>query len=370
MHEAIRIQQSKEIDGIQNAVRSVCHTLGLSSQHCNILIRSTIKAVGEEFAWRHDQNNGMTVNDALSMLDTWGSTVWLFGDSHIRKFLDTLLRLLGADAVTRRGIGHHKDCTDTCWCPSVFVIHKDQNGAVEKMEWQEQGQEQQDNTITLVFHYFIVRSRSMTPDFYANSMLTNVSKFGSYDRPCVFEESSRTIQERIALWQATQPPMHALLDPDVVVFNAGNWEANENWTVEEFGREVVERAKALKTASASAKLLFVGPPFYNDAVSSECADKVGMKTSQKVVDFNAAARESLQLHTSVEYLDVLAVTKEGAAEQREFWTSLKWTGGRFEMCANHQIPSMYQVFWQLLTVKIEGMDEGGAAVDGKGRDGL
>jgi len=203
------------------------------------------------------------------------------------------------------------------------------------------------DSITLVFRYFVVRSSSMLPSAHT----------GSYDRPCVFHESAKHIAKRIKSWQEDRPGT-VLVDPDVIVFNAGNWESNEIWDAELFGQDVKKRAEALSTGyrSGRSKVIFIGPPFYDDQISEACPDKRGLKTSLKVQKFTQAAMNALLVEQNenvndnvVEFLDLSNVTEKGAPYQMTFWNRLKWCGGRYEMCANHQTPSMYKLMWKMLT---------------------
>jgi hypothetical protein len=305
-------------------------------------------------------NDLRSKEDALALLSDWigwGAVAWLFGDSHLRKLLDTILRILEIETLDRHGIGNQHDClvpvqsdVDTkakeeCWCPSMFRITK-VDGKVRKMEWNDIGLPREDS-ITLVFRYFVVRSSSMLPSAHT----------GSYDRPCVFHESAKHIAKRIKSWQEDRPGT-VLVDPDVIVFNAGNWESNEIWDAELFGQDVKKRAEALSTGyrSGRSKVIFIGPPFYDDQISEACPDKRGLKTSLKVQKFTQAAMNALLVEQNenvndnvVEFLDLSNVTEKGAPYQMTFWNRLKWCGGRYEMCANHQTPSMYKLMWKMLT---------------------
>ena len=416
--DAIQLQhaQDKDTGGIQRAVQTVCQQVGLSNNHCSVLTRQTVKAAGEEFAWRATPSvpsvedigtNGGTKEKALALLVEdigtkeealallahwlgWGNVAWFFGDSHLRKLLDTMLRLLGIDTLDRHGLGHQLDCLvnpgsaagagprtnawditsnskeaeKECWCPSMFRITK-KDGKVRKIGWHDAGLPRKDS-MTLVFRYFVVRSSSMSP-----------SDTGSYDRACVFQEGATNMAQKIHTWQKDRAGT-VLVDPDAIVFNAGNWESNEIWNAELFGQDVTQRAAALSTAyrggrgtKKKKKVIFMGPPYYDDAITELCpGQKRGLKTSLKVKQFTRAAMKALlgleeekeqkdenQEHQEqndekvnvVESLDVSRVTQEGASYQMKFWNRLKWCGGTYEMCANHQPPLMYKLMWKMLT---------------------
>ena len=111
-----------------------------------------------------------------------------------------------------------------------------------------------------------------------------------------------------------------------------------------------------RSGGTKKKVVFMGPPYYDDAITELCpGHKRGLKTSWKVQQLTRAAMDALLEHgageneNAVECLDVSQVTQKGASHQMKFWHRLKWCGGTFEMCANHQTPSMYKLMWKMLT---------------------
>ncbi len=262
--------------------------------------------------------------------------------------LNIMLRVLGADSTTRNGIGSRNDCdlNADCWCPSAFEI--DSDGSVEILGWNDITKNRSTATksasILIVFRYFIVRSPETA---------LNVKTGGPYDRPCVFAEGSNSILDTITAWRNTKH--QALNNPNIIIFNAGNWESNEKWNKEAFGRDVRKRADALIQESGFThhKVIFLGPPAFNDAILQDCPDKRGLKSSAKVDTFTESAIRALQ-GSGVRVVNVGEITRKGAPDQLEFWNKLRWAGGRFELCANHQTPSMYGLFWSLITEQVGG----------------
>ena len=375
------LETSENTGEIERRVQESCAAAGLSSQNCAHLMSATVKSAGEEVAWRRDRSARIqsrldrrleSREDAIQMLSDWGwgKTVWLFGDSHMRKMARTLLRALETGSETRQVVGNHEDCgiVHHCWCPTIFRIFQD-NGRVERLDFRTASNSASasstTSSITLVFRYFVVRCDDDPP------LSSDAQSYGTYDRPCVFKEGAATIAETIRRWQKNHlGKSTALVDPDVIIFNAGNWESNEEWEVDAFEEDMGRRAKALQTAFLPTsgtidsnkdrkKLIFLGPPFFDDRVShlKECPAKWGPKTSTRMAAFSEVAVQSLRA-AGVETLDVFSVTKEASSDQYAFWQALGWTGGvRYELCSNHQIPSMYMHFWRLLTELIIGVEE-------------
>ena len=393
----LELEKTEDAGWVERRVQESCATAGLSSKDCAHLTSATIKSVGEELAWRRGWDNATlklkhpldSREDAIEMLSGWGwgKSVWLFGDSHMRKMTRTLLRILEADSETRQVVGNHEDCgiEQQCWCPTIFRIFKD-SGRVERMRYnriptdEEKAEEQEEsgwkvqhpmssssfpNSITLIFRYFVVRRDDTPSASYARS-------YGTYDRPCVYKESAASIAETIRQWKHTRIST-ALLDPDVIIFNAGNWESNEEWDVGAFEQDVRRRAEALQTAFLPTsktneiqgkKLIFLGPPFFDDRVShlKECPNKWAPHTSSKVAAFSQAAVRSLR-KAGVTVLDTHSMTKHASSEQFAFWQALDWAGGvRYELCSNHQTPAMYRHFWQMLTELVSAKEKGNVNV--------
>ena len=356
-----KVESAKDTGRIERSVRATCAVAGLSKQDCAILTSATVKSVGEELAWRRDHRLESR-EDAIRMLSDWGwgKTVWLFGDSHMRKMTRTLLRALDADSETRQVVGNHEDCgiAQNCWCPTIFRIFQD-GGRVERLDFSSASTSSNSSStsITLIFRYFVVRRD--------NAAARVQGTYGTYDRPCVFKEGAETIAETIRQWRQMNrnDASSALVNPDVIIFNGGNWESNEGWEVDVFAHDLRRRAEALMTAflpsetfpsSAGKKLIFLGPPFFDDRISQldECPDKWNPKTSARIHALNKAAVRYLR-EAGIATVDVFSMTKSASAEQFAFFRALGWAGGlRFELCSNHQTPSMYSRFWQMLTTSI------------------
>jgi len=371
--DALTAITNKNTDVVERRVQASCTTAGLSAKDCTRLMGATLKSVGEEVAWREDRNSRPSLldldpdrriesrEDAIQMLSDWGwgSTVWLFGDSHMRKMTRTLLRALDVDSKTRQVVGNHQDCGVACWCPTIFRISN--GGHVERLAFPGAAASSSSPaaSITLVFRYFVV---TRDDAWSANTL------YGTYDRPCVFKEGATTMKETIHQWR--QHKSSALVDPDVIVFNAGNWESKEEWEVDAFEHDVRRRAEALRTAflplqgdsrnKKKQKLIFLGPPFFNDGIPhlKECPGKWAPTTSTRMAALNKVAVRSLRA-IGVAVLDVFALTEEVSSKQVAFWQSLGWAGAvRYELCSNHQTPSMYRYFWRLIAAVV-GAGEGG-----------
>ena len=278
------------------------------------------------------------VLDFINKLDIWGKTLWVLGDSHARKLIDTLIVPLlpqglrhGSPFVTRNKTETSMCSWPDCFCPIQIEIYESGHVIERNFDREEPGPDGE-RFVTIVYRMLLV-PLTLTKYYTELPDLNDLNK----NEGCALQDATNFAENIIPKWRRKN---FSWSYPSYVIWSVGNWGCSHN-TWDDYARNL--KALLPKLLSATDCRWVVVPPMYFGR-KAPCGHRLlsGGRTRQ-FFDLTLKAVTA----ADVDVLDTYAMV-QGDAERQQLFFEDVGTPGYWELCFNHQRPQVYRIIWQMI----------------------